>query len=675
MARIPTRSPTGAAPGVPSLRIPAATGIGEGLAALGAAVTDEGLAAIERAATLSAQRALAESRESTGARLIEQKQGAEVGAPGFTDQALADFDAEAGPRINGVPEIARSWLEGQLAFDRERLSGDAAAFEALSRLEKNKQDTLDVVTSAANAVRTDATRYEDSLFLARDAISSSGLSATSRAIATEESDERVTVAYVQGLNETDPALAARILKDGTIDDLISPASKNVLVNDNLVERRRRQAARNAQLASARSEIRDVIGLLEQGFDPGTEKLVRLSPLAATDKALAKDLGDALEVYEFQRTARGMPPADLQNWISGERARLAGKTGVTTAEAARIKAAESLLTKMSEGVGRDPLSWAARAGVHAPSPLILAGDDAAASIAQRRQDAEAVGSYYGIRPRYLTDEEADQLTAQIDGLDADGQLGLAAAVAGFGDAAPDVFGEFAGKGAILFAHAGGILKSGGGNAARDILVGAKAMATGARAPAPLSRASADVLGPAAFAMSPSTGVAHGRATEAIYVARAARQGLGGDAADFDADLWERAAQEAAGALYAADGRQFGGMTNDWNGFPVVVPPEIPIDDFADTVSRINDGDLAAAGAVFGNGEPFTAVDLRESWLVSAGHGQYRISLSDPAEGDPVWLGDAGGTRPYVLDLLVLLPGLKGRTLPANLGIPALVPEDE
>ena len=89
-------------------------------------------------------------------------------------------------------------------------------------------------------------------------------------------------------------------------------------------------------------------------------------------------------------------------------------------------------------------------------------------------------------------------------------------------------------------------------------------------------------------------------------------------------------------------------------------------------------LAAVGAVYGNGEPFPAVDLREAWLMSESHGAYFIALSDPEAGQPIFLGSdgAGGARkPYILNLLALLPGLKGRTMPANLGIPFLVPEDE
>ncbi len=659
MAEIPPTSPAGAPPSVPSPRTPAATGIGEGLAALGAVVSNVGQAAIERNATLAAQRALAEFRSETADALLESKQAAPIGAEGFAAGVLQRFDEGSSARLDSVPVIARVWLEGQMLADRGLLEGQADEFESLSRLEKNRADMQEIVTSSANAVRTDASKLEDSRFLAFDAIDSSGLSARARAIARREANQQITVAYVQGLNETDPDLASEILAGGTIDKVISPQAKNILVNNTQVELRRREATSRAAVAEARSEIRDVIKLLEDGFDPGSETLTRLGGLAAVDKGLSKDLGIALEIYEFQRTARAGTPADLQNWINGERTRLNKLKGVKPGQAARLASAEALLAKMNTGLAKDPLSWAARAGVVQIEPLALVGDGADASIAERRRDATAVAGYYGISPRYLTDEEAAQLTAQLDGMDADGQLSIAAKLAGFGDAAPDVFEDIANKGADLFAHSAGLLLIGAAAPARDILVGAKAMEKGLAPPPLADREAGANAARGAFALSPSTAGIFTRAQTAIYVARAQRRGIGGEGADFDEDLWLRSAQEAAGAVFGNDGRQFGGITDDWNGWPVVVPPDIPIDDFEDVVGKITDEDLEILGATFQDGTAFTAEDLDDAWLVSAGHGIYRVAISDPRQGDVVWLGVAGGTRAFRFDLIALLPDLLSR----------------
>ena len=68
------------------------------------------------------------------------------------------------------------------------------------------------------------------------------------------------------------------------------------------------------------------------------------------------------------------------------------------------------------------------------------------------------------------------------------------------------------------------------------------------------------------------------------------------------------------------------------------------------------DLAAASVNgeaprHGDGTAATAEDVRDSYLVTAGSGQYRVSFrADPAEGERPLMA---GAEPYVIDLVTLL----------------------
>lgn len=665
MARVPTDPGRNTLPSVPSVRIPVADGIAQGLGAIGGALTEIGVDALRRSAAAEAQKALAEVRDDWSQRQLELEEAAPLGAEGHANTVEKTFDEDAAARIEAAHPLARDWLSVRVADERSRILDRANRFETGQRLEKRKQDTLDAIELNANAVRSDPARFDDALTSAREAIENSGLTEASRAALSENAEMRVTAALVQSLNETDPLQAKALLEGGELDAFLTPEAKHALTNDNQVELRRRDAAAKALVVQAKAEIREVVDLLEAGFDPGRDRLQRLAGVARADEGLADDLGDAVELYEFQRVARELTPSDLQGWINKERGRLNAKSGVKQVEAARITMAENLLSTMNTGIRTDPLSWAARAGTHQVAPLTLVGEEADASIGQRKQDAFAVAAYYGIQPRYLTDEEAQQLSEVAEGKDLDTKLALVVAVSnGFGPAtAPQVFREIAAKGAPTLAHAGGLALTGDAAAARDGLAGLQLLADKSGAPPPAGTPAYDfeALAGTAFALQPSTGGRVREFARGIYAARAARRGLAADV--LDKDLWERSVQEAAGAVYLENGARMGGIV-DFNGRRVVVPRDIAADQFTDVVNMLSDEDLA--GAAHGDGTPLTAADLHDGffsnpdvWLVSAGHGRYRVAVTDPALGDPEWIGVEGGTVPYVLDLRILLPALRAR----------------
>ncbi len=657
MVQIPRRNDMARPPSPINIRIAPATGIGEGLGQFGDAVGRLAEDAQARDAQVAANRELSALRSDWADRIGEMEEAAPAGADGFQDTVLDAFDEESPRVLDRVAPAVRPWLEEKISAERLALQERAGRFEATARLEKRRMDLRDTIGLNANSVRTDPTRFEDALLQAREAVAAAGLRPDVEREVLTQSDNTIAAAYIRGLNETDPALAKQILEGGDLDKLLTPELKNTLVNDNQVELRRMDAERKARVAAARWQVRDIIDLLKRGYNPGRERLVELEGVARSDPQLADDLAAAAQLYDFQRVARGWTPTQLQDWINENQSAAHKAEGVTSAQADMLDMADSLLTSMAEGLRKDPLSWAARAGVHGISPLELVGDGAAESMAQRRTDAEEIAAYYGISPQYMTDDEAAQAASVIATLDVDGKMQLAASLAaGFGERSNEVFGQFAEAGSDVFAHAGGLVMLGAIPAARDVFVGVQARRDGIKPPAATDRISADLQFEGAFALAPQVQAAHGKAAEAIYIARAQRRGVNiEDATTFDAALWERASQEAAGAVYVKGGR-YGGIET-YNGWPVVVPSSIRADQFEEVIDRLTDEDLA--GAKHTAGDAFTADELEDAFLVSAGDGLYRIALTDPADGDPIYVPDSGGTAPFVLDLVGMLDDLAGR----------------
>lgn len=667
MARIPVDPGRSSLPSVPSVRIPVADGIARGIEEIGTAISNVALESMRRDAKAEAHKILAGVRDDWSRRQLEMEQEAPLGAEGHVAAVEQAFDQDTAGRLETAPALARDWLTERINIERSRIVDRANVFEVTQRIEKRKQDTLDAIELSANAVRTDPAQFDGALLEAREVVDNAELSAETRAALRENADLRIAAARIQSLNETDPLEAKRILESDELDALLTPEAKHVLVNDNQVELRRREAARRALVAQAKGEIREVVDLLKSGFDPGPERLQRLTDAARGDEDLQDDLADAIELYEFQRGARNLTPTDLQSWINQERTRLNAKSGVEGIEAAKLQLAESLLSKMRTEFIRDPLSWAARVGTHQVAPLTLTGDGAEETMQQRKKDALAIAAYYGRPPRYLTDEEATQLAGIAEGKDLDAKLALVYSVSnGFGpNAAPQVFEEIHGKGAPTLAHAGGLALVGDQKAARDGLAGEQLLADKAveLPPASLQRETFQDMAGTAFALNPG---ARGRVeafARDIYAFRAASRGLGND--KWDEDLWERSVQLAAGAVYQ-DGQRFGGIV-EYNGRQVVAPREIAADQFGDVINALRDEDLA--GAAHGDGTPIRAEELHdgffgdpEYWLVSIKHGKYRIAVTDPALGRPDYAGIDGGTEPYVLDLLELLPRIRARTEP-------------
>jgi hypothetical protein len=471
----------------------------------------------------------------------------------------------------------------------------------------------------------------------------------------------------------DPVRAKKALEDGAFANL-EPLDRQTLIEHAQAEIEQRERALTAARIEARQTARDNLGqirdVIEAGYPVAPELFANAKRAlgAAADPSLNSQYNSLVRTSGMVARLRGATPQEAQAIIMDLDRRAAGGATGELAEAAT--AARKFYGTMTETLGKDPLAWASRQGVVNVAPMRLDGSDAPDAWRARVRTAELVAERYGTAPQYLTDSETDLLKVRLATGSADDKLAvLGGLTAALGSRAGTVLQSIA-KDQPVAAHVAGMLMPGATSdqigAARDALRGeallngpAKEGASDLRPSAQARTSPAAIAARNALSFAPEDSARVIATAEAIYAARASRLGLrGADAAPNATtnsrkadDLWEQSLNAALGATTGRDGKQYGGIA-EYRGVPVVVPSSMAADDFETTVRALKDADLVA-GSGSGQapviaGRPFTSTDLKRSYLMPIGDGQYAISVTDPNRGAPSIVEDSKG-QPYKLDL--------------------------
>ncbi|MCF6216848.1 MAG: hypothetical protein L3J58_11845 [Emcibacter sp.] len=424
--------------------------------------------------------------------------------------------------------------------------------------------------------------------------------------------------------------------------------------------RRSQVENNASVSKLSREIRDVNKHIEGGFQVSAQDMDGLQArVSATGNgALAENLDALRRKATLQQRLRIMTPSSLELVINDIEGQIADADGVATFEQAEnLGMARTLQSEMSREVKRDPLSWANRVGVAEVDPIFFQDtptDDApdgepgsAINSMQRRQaQAEAVAEFYGIPPKYLTDEEAAQISGLLPTADVADQLDMVERInAGFGEEASKAVLARLSSDNPMFAHAGGIMADGlpGSRAiAGEILAGVLAQKEG-------NKVSIDaIVAPSIFADMEGGSLAFSveargnilKAAENIYTTRALQAGTSDV---FDQDIWEASLDAAVGGVII-DGEKFGGF-GDFNGEAAVLPTGFSQDAFDDIFDRDMGPWLLNEGVRHGDGTALTADEFEDARLLNVGEGLYMIDLSE--DGTRIMSGVLPG-QPFILD---------------------------
>lgn len=346
-----------------------------------------------------------------------------------------------------------------------------------------------------------------------------------------------------------------------------------------------------------------------------------------------------------------------------------KDGLTTEENEILNLMESRLTAMQTGLNKDPLSWANGSGVvQLDQSLVgtilnpeadVTSPEVQAVIQQRKTDANAVVSHYGVPRRMLTDSEADQLaTAIVDARIEQQAFVLGRVVAAFGPDSIDAL-KVLNKQAPELAHIGGLIVTG---TPQDIV--ATALKGRLIKKDKEERAPGELQDMAAHRSEILEGLQEDagmiqtvnnirNVADLIYL------GQGGSTGQrFDRNKYKAAIQSAAGAV-TINGEVFGGI-DKYNGRPVIIPKNIQqgtLDEVMDfqsddeflAVAVIKTGpyqyeayDRMPVGTV--NELPVSIDDIKDAQLVSVGDGIYELMI----DGHTLMRPD-NMNRPFIIDL--------------------------
>ncbi|GLI25670.1 hypothetical protein GGQ86_000365 [Xanthobacter flavus] len=484
-----------------------------------------------------------------------------------------------------------------------------------------------------------------------------------------------------------PAFASKVMDEwqngkGPLKDLDFEDASRLsadLERDLSADRVRKATASNVLEHQAQKIQR----LSAQGYDIADTEWKQLESAAGRVDGGPQTVDRLRQEAATFRAWRNMRPDALDRALDQERAKLA-KNGADELAASRLAAGETLLKEMRTQLAADPLGWAERTGTAQPVPLDL-NDPGTAQV--RIAQAQEVARHYNVAPVYLRPEDR----AAISAAQAAGGQGMVATaraiVDGFGDLAPRVFAE-ASKEAPLLARVGALASSGAASTLmEDVATTLGNRATpGHKAPGwaedkarHLAVAANEVYG-SAFSASPSERETAETLARTAFETRVYRRGFVPKLDDTDTlKGFKQTLQEAAGASFDADGRQYGGVATRANAFQwhvgvwrmpwqgeekVLVPPNMRADRFDRVVDAIRDEDLTRFGPVAG-GKPLSADMVRLGHLVAVKPGQYLVAQGDPGGDDPQYVARADG-RPYILDLDALEGALRSRVPSAYRG---------
>lgn len=429
------------------------------------------------------------------------------------------------------------------------------------------------------------------------------------------------------------------------------------------------------------EIKSAGSLAAEGFAPTPAGLATLRQRVADSKnpnlqAALENVETVLPVIANWRKAS---PAEMERNLSQIEETMRMHSATTQMVALRNLGATLLKTMRSE-IAKDPLTWADRTGAFPLTPIDFASPDAASQMHHRAAQAESVAAHYGIAPIYLRPDEK-VLLQKVASIGGPGMIDVARRVVdGFGaERAGKVLAEISNEAPIL-AHMGGLLTGslfGGGSAtfANDVAEAVQLRQnTDFKLPRWLDHPSDKILQAqnaktiseygSAFLMVPNNGRAAEASAQAAYFARANRQGFSALVDNTPSEAaYRKSLQEAAGATFAPNGTQYGGVTTYkpgyWDTYKVIVPGNVRADRFRDVISAVTDADLSllAISPQAADGKPYTSSDLRAAVPVAVSGG-YRFAAGEPASDDPKWLRGADG-RPFVLPIAAMDETLRKR----------------
>ncbi|KPH66324.1 hypothetical protein [Novosphingobium sp. ST904] len=335
--------------------------------------------------------------------------------------AKADDDARE-QLLDGITEDSvRRRAAAQLDDFRTRLVGSEGDFAEGQQIAKTRLDAQAVKQLGANRVRRsengdefkeelqDWHSYVDGL---------QRLTPAEKQAIRREGEQEYAVAFVNHLNDTNPALALASLDAGQFDTLLSPQQIDQLRNGSQVEIRRVQAATAEQQRAEITRFRETVATVKSQIERGEDHTAELPGLAAQaeaygDTSTASDLRGLSETADFMKVWGQRSPLIRQQRIAELQAIPEGKR--SSSQSVELKQQLQHKSSLDSAFASDPAEWALTNGAAGNGPPDLGSFSANEVAARAKWVRSAAKSYGSMEP--LTKAEAASLGRRAQESDA------------------------------------------------------------------------------------------------------------------------------------------------------------------------------------------------------------------------------------------------------------------
>lgn len=447
------------------------------------------------------------------------------------------------------------WLAGQV------VSADAFERGQTAKLQATQGDTASDIL-ANKAAGEPFEKYMQTLQGWLKAPSPIGVPQDAWGVIVREGAQKI---LISGLRGEEPERRRAVLDSHALDEWLTPEQVNALGNEADSDIRRKQIEAEAAARAAKAEdveyVDDVLDRINRGYPVADEDYAE-AMMRATRSGLEKrvrDLNDAHVGKQVNKEWANATPAQMDARIKVIDAELAkaGDKGNPALVAERA-ALDKLLTERRKQVASDPLAAGAAMGISV-APVDWSDPS---SVAARRKAADATARAMGVPAKYLTDEEATQLAANID--TPDGRATVARMLRGFGPAAERAARQVE-PDDPLFAYSMALRPE-----VQAAIYRGQALKGEQSIPAEEFReAWRDETGAAMQGMPAAFRETAFEATKMIYRNIATKRGLD----SFDRVLFRGALREALGGVASGNAAARRGGVGEWNGAKIMLPPDM------------------------------------------------------------------------------------------------------
>lgn len=222
--------------------------VGAGLEAVGDSL--HRLDTDSQAAGFSAK--FAQLREAADNASVDARRNADAGGAGHAEKMKDWWDAQSAGMLDGIKDrrLLRS-AQAQLAEFGARFNSSEYQWQLGQQAGKIVADKAQERDTAANRAyrMSDPKAFAEELSLGRQSIEDlQGVSADVKDKLIREHDATVSVGFLNGMKDRDPASVAKVLNTGAFDDILSAAQMEHLRNAAEVAVRRNDAAAKADAA-------------------------------------------------------------------------------------------------------------------------------------------------------------------------------------------------------------------------------------------------------------------------------------------------------------------------------------------------------------------------------------------------------------------------------------------